>query len=72
MNKPLISKDVMVEEYTIKQKSMKQNDDEVVHHINHKRNDNRIENLQLMTFKEHASLHMRERWEKKKGVMTYQ
>lgn len=47
-------------------------DDEVVHHINHVRNDNRLENLELMTFKEHASLHMRERWEKKKGAMTYQ
>lgn len=46
-------------------------DDEVVHHKNHKRNDNRIENLQLMTFKEHARLHMIER-NNKKGGMTYQ
>ena len=45
--------------------------DEVVHHKNHIRNDNRLENLELMTFKEHASLHMKERHEKK-GEMTYQ
>lgn len=46
-------------------------DDEVVHHINHKKDDNRLCNLKLMTFKEHAGLHMRERWQKKKGEMTY-
>lgn len=47
-------------------------DDEVVHHINKKRNDNRIENLKLMTFKEHARFHMKERHElRKKGMMTY-
>lgn len=34
---------------------------EVVHHRNHIRNDNRIENLSLMTFKEHCALHTRER-----------
>ena len=48
-------------------------DDEVVHHKNKVRNDNRIENLELMTFKEHAKFHLKERHElKKKGVMTYQ
>ena len=36
-------------------------ENEVVHHINRIRNDNRIENLHLMTFKEHAELHMTER-----------
>lgn len=34
---------------------------EVVHHINHVRSDNRIENLKLMTVSEHMSMHMRER-----------
>ena len=29
--------------------------------INHNRSDNRLENLQLMTHKEHAALHIRER-----------
>ena len=36
-------------------------DDEVVHHINHDRLDNRIENLQLMKKKDHMSMHMKER-----------
>lgn len=31
--------------------------DEVVHHINFNRSDNRIENLQIMTVSEHATLH---------------
>lgn len=30
---------------------------EVVHHVNHNKTDNRIENLQVMTVEEHARLH---------------
>ena len=40
------------------------NADEVVHHINHKRDDNRIENLLVMTFREHSGLHLKERHKK--------
>lgn len=35
-------------------------EDEVVHHINHDRGDNRIENLQLMTKHEHCAMHGRQ------------
>lgn len=58
---------IMEHQYTMEQHIGRLlHDDEVVHHKNHKRNDNRLENLQLMTFKEHAGLHMRERWEQKR------
>lgn len=44
------------------------NPEEVVHHINFKRDDNRKENLKLMTFKEHAAFHMKRRHEENRKV----
>ena len=38
------------------------NENEVVHHVNHNKADNRLENLRLMDKKEHMSMHMKERW----------
>ena len=40
---------------------------EVVHHANHDRQDNRIENLILMDKKEHMAMHMKERHEKRRN-----
>lgn len=43
-------------------------DDEVVHHVNFKKSDNRIENLMLMTKSEHMSYHSKKRWEELKNA----
>lgn len=45
------------------------NDKECVHHRNGKRDDNRKENLEVMTKSQHMSFHLKERWAKKKGLI---
>ena len=47
-------------------------EDEVVHHINRNRKDNRLENLLVMTREEHAQLHMKERKERGKKLWDKQ
>lgn len=44
--------------------------DEEVHHINHDRTDNRIENLALMSKHEHRVMHMKERHEKRRNGLS--
>lgn len=35
---------------------------EIVHHMNHNRSDNRLENLMVMSNGEHISFHLKEQW----------
>lgn len=45
-------------------------DNEVAHHVNHIRNDNRPENLVVMDAHEHRSMHMRERNDKRRNDLS--
>ena len=47
-------------------------EDEVVHHINHNRSDNRIENLKLMKKHDHMQMHMRLRHYERRLLNEYQ
>ena len=43
---------------------------EVAHHVNENKLDNRPENIELMSFSEHSSLHAKEKWEERGGFVT--
>lgn len=66
---PKSSKDGRIMEHILVMEKMigrHLNDNECVHHINQVRDDNRPENLQLMTKHDHMSYHMKKRYEEKR------
>lgn len=46
------------------------NKNEVAHHKNENKLDNRPENIELMTFSEHSSFHAKEKWRERNGFVT--
>lgn len=72
---PAASKDGYVMEHILVMEQFigrRLKNEEVVHHVNKIRDDNRIENLRLMTRGEHARMHNLERHRKRREAMTYQ
>lgn len=47
-------------------------DNECVHHINRRKDDNRSKNLKLMTKSDHMSFHMKERHQKRRNGLSIQ
>ena len=45
-------------------------EDEVAHHINGNKLDNRAENIELMSFSEHSRYHAKERWKERGGFVA--
>lgn len=45
-------------------------DDEVAHHVNGNKLDNRAENIELMSFSEHSRYHAKEKWKERGGFVA--
>ena len=70
---PRANKDGMIMEHILVMECVlgrRLKEDEIVHHINHNRADNRVKNLQVMTKHEHMSMHMRERHKKRRDDLS--
>ncbi|HFI0056077.1 TPA: HNH endonuclease [Streptococcus suis] len=45
-------------------------EDEVAHHVNGNKLDNRAENIELMSFSEHSRHHAKEKWKERGGFVA--